>query len=197
MVSNMNTDPLYWETRYAQGGNSGEGSIGRYRRWKWAIINRYAPNLARVIDIGCGDLTFWEKKRLPEYIGIDISKTIINRNIEAHPHSKFIHAPAEITIPGLQAPTVLCLDLLFHIMNDAAYTQILKNICEHSTDKIFIYTWMKNPWKNKATDGKYQTFRRLELQLPLFYEQGFDLVERVPCPFDVGAMYVFQYKEVK
>jgi hypothetical protein len=188
----ISKEEQYWESRYAEGGNSGAGSTGIFRKWKWDTIFRYTPDLAQVIDIGCGDLRFWENKQLTEYIGIDKSKTIIDRNAVNHPQAKFIHSPAENYIPDLQAPTVLCIDLLFHIMNDTAYLQILENLCKYSTDLVFIYTWQTNPWRDKTTDGKYQTYRPLENYFHIFEESGFNLVERVPCHFDIGAMYVFQ-----
>lgn len=182
----------YWDRRYARGGNSGDGSIGRYRKWKWGIIHRYAPDLTNVVDIGCGDLRFWGDVIPKQYVGVDISEIVITKNTLRHPRNNFITSPAEITIPGIQAPTVLCLDLLFHIMDDTAYTQILGNLCRYSTDLIFIFTWQKSPWKDRTTDNRYQIFRPLEDQLSLFKENGFTLTGRSACPDDPGAMYVFK-----
>jgi len=50
----------YWERHYSKGGSSGPGSIGNYRSWKWNTILEFENSIDDVIDIGCGDLSFWE-----------------------------------------------------------------------------------------------------------------------------------------
>lgn len=70
----------YWEKRYSIGGSSGKGSIGKERAWKWSIIDNYSPNIQNVIDVGCGDLSFWSNRECKDYTGIDMSETIIEKN---------------------------------------------------------------------------------------------------------------------
>jgi len=70
----------YWEERYLNGDNSGEGSRGKHRAWKWGILNKYIPEMTDVIDVGCGDLAFMENIDVDKYTGIDISQYIINKN---------------------------------------------------------------------------------------------------------------------
>jgi hypothetical protein len=185
----------YWEERYKRGGNSGAGSVGRYRRFKWLIINRYVPSISQVIDVGCGDLKFWKGSLPIDYTGIDISKTIITKNKRLYPGSTFLNYPAEILIENLKAPVVFCLDLLFHIINESAFNSILNNLCIYSTEYIFIYTWKENPLNNKITDDKYQYFRPLETNLEIFTKHGFSLLCSLSPVFDIGAMYVFKKGE--
>jgi SAM-dependent methyltransferase len=153
----------YWETRYGKGGSSGAGSIGGSRRWKWNLIHSYAANVDDVIDIGCGDLRFWEDHEidLPEsfrYFGLDISSTIVQHNRTSHPTWIFHVGNASCPIPGLQGRIVLCLDVLFHIMDDDAFVGILENLCHYSLDWIFIFTWWRNPfsfgWRLRHLYGK-------------------------------------------
>ena len=135
----------YWEERYASGSASGCGSIGPSRTWKWDIINCYLPKIDRIIDVGCGDLSFWEGRSYKDYTGIDISKTIIERNREKRPKWNFIVSPAETYINGVTGECVFCLDTLFHIMDDGTFISILENLCYYSTKYIFIHTWFRNP----------------------------------------------------
>ena len=108
----------YWDQRYIDDGTSGSGSIGDYRDFKWGIIDRYAPFLQSVVDVGCGDISFWERRDCIDYTGIDISGTIIKRNRILRPDWEFLRSNAETRIEELSKSTVFCFDMLFHIMND-------------------------------------------------------------------------------
>ena len=74
----------YWNKRYANGLTSGDGSIGCLKDFKWGIIDKYVGDISQksVIDVGCGDLSFWEGKDCDEYTGIDISNVVIEHNKE-------------------------------------------------------------------------------------------------------------------
>jgi hypothetical protein len=214
----------YWEQRYKKGGTSGEGSIGEYRKWKWEIIDKYVKSIDGVIDVGCGDLSFWEGKDFPNhYTGIDISQTIIERNRKSmSPNLTFLCSPAEDYLNIGTATIVFCLDVLFHIMDDSIYEKILSNLTRYSNDWIFIFTWSKNPFSSLQTrfsvaknnllqrkiksalghifdassDGRYQKYRRFDTYFSIFEKAGFPLkaVERDEQVGKYGSMYVFKKK---
>jgi len=217
----MKIDELsYWDTRYKKGGNSGAGSIGQYRNQKWDIIESFVGDVNDVIDVGCGDLSFWEGKDCVSYLGIDRSPKIININRIARPHWKFINADAAET-QSIQARIVFCFDILFHIMNDGIYCDILSNLTKYSNEWIFIFTWKENPfisWKLRSrifyyrliegkifqavkmlmgstTDFHYQTYRNLIDSISIFQIAGFELQAEIggfPDPW--SAMFVFKKK---
>ena len=168
--------------------------------------------LSKVIDVGCGDLIFWRAEslrlahpqswhthgimRTEEYMGIDISETVITRNRgHAVRGWSFIISPAHILNQGLGAPVVFCMDLLFHIMDDMAFIETLKNLCHYSEDLIFIHTWKYNPFKDSTSDGIYQKYRLLKAYFGIFVESGFTLMEERVNPNRVGCMYVFKRKD--
>ena len=191
-------EEAYWEYRYLKGYNSGEGSAGEERDWKWKTITGFAPKITSVIDVACGDLRFWKglwKGDPDRYVGIDISKTIIEENRKMQIDWDFIWSPAERRIEGLKAPFVFCMDLLFHIMDDDRYEAILENLCYYSSRFIFIHTWINNPLGDRDqgpfTDGKYMTFRKFEDYFPIFEERGFSSPQIRLNPNDVGALYFF------
>lgn len=191
-------EEAYWEIRYNLGCNSSESCAGDERDWKWKMITEFAPRITSVIDVGCGDLRFWKAGPKPgRYIGIDISRTIIERNKGIPERNrKFICAPAEKRIDGLKAPFVFCIDLLFHIMDDDRYEAILENLCYYSSRFIFIHSWINNFFgdRNRGpfTDGKYMTFRRFEDYFHIFKRREFSnpLIKRNPN--GIGALYLFQ-----
>lgn len=202
----------YWDFRYKQGGTSGEGSIGIGRAWKWGIIGeairRHSPALlkldstlmpilSKVIDVGCGDLSFWNVETklaifVEDYIGIDISDTIITKNQEQRINGrKFIVSSSHILNQELKAPVVFCMDLLFHIMDDMAFIKTLKNLCHYSEDLIFIHSWKYN----SVSDGVYMKYRPLEAYFGIFMERGFTLVEEKLNPNKIGTLYIFKRSE--
>jgi ubiquinone/menaquinone biosynthesis C-methylase UbiE len=212
----------YWDKRYSSGGKSGIGSIGVERKWKWNTIDSYVETLDDVLDVGCGDISFWENRDCEKYIGIDISETIIQKNRLERPDWTFICKNAKNRIENLSKDVVLCLDVLFHIMNDTQYREILENLCYYSQKYIIIHTWHKNPFteinllkkftrnifklqfgksmealkmlfsEDKHTDGKYQYFRNIETNLNIFEKHGFRLIEVEKNPNGISAMYLFQ-----
>ncbi|MBA3044795.1 MAG: class I SAM-dependent methyltransferase [Euryarchaeota archaeon] len=205
-------DKDYWEERYKQGKGSGEGSIGSYKKWKWEIIKHHVKDLDDILDVGCGDLSFWEGQDCQKYTGIDFSSIIIENNQKLHPDWKFIVASASDQL-NVSARIVLCLDVLFHIMDENTYIKILNNLGLWSNEWLLIFTWEKNPFdkrkgirkiltKPKVTDGAYQYYRDFSKYVNILESHGFILLETRSIdlsPSDesrpIGAMYVF--KKVK
>ena len=211
----------YWDNRYKTGGNSGLGSISKNRDWKWEIIKKYCSDLNNIIDVGCGDLSFWEGKDCKNYVGIDISPFIIQKNRDLRKNWQFICNSADIR-QDIKANTVFCFDVLFHIMDERVYKKILENLTYYSEDIIFIYTWKENPFRDKrlvkncffnyiihgkvikaikilfvkklTTDFHYQTYRNFLNYLYIFNKNNFILtvIETDENISDVGAMYVFK-----
>jgi len=211
----------YWDNRYRTGGNSGSGSISRNRDWKWEIIKKYCNDLNNIIDVGCGDLLFWEGKDCKNYLGIDISPFVIQKNKELRKNWQFICDSADIQ-QDIKAKIVFCFDVLFHIMDERVYKKILENLTYYSEDLIFVYTWKQNPFSDKklikncflsyvmhgkiiraikilfvkklTTDFYYQKYRDFLDYLYIFNKNNFILagIETDKNISDVGAMYVLK-----
>jgi hypothetical protein len=208
----------YWNSRYAAKGTSGPGSVGLSRAWKWGVITRHCPNYGNssVIDVGCGDLSFWEQRDLPAtYLGIDMSEVIIRRNQAGYgsPTAHFINSRAEERQP-ISAPVVFCFDVLFHVLDERQYLAILENLCSYSQDYLFVYTWIRNPFRDPLIVSRqicrfrfrdlvtgvvsghdaYQMYRDFSLYLPVFERRGFRL-EVIELPGAINphaAMMVFR-----
>lgn len=212
----------YWDERYANDSTSGEGSIGSNRDWKWNVVERFVPFYSSVLDVGCGDLSFWEGRECEDYTGIDISKTVIENNINRRPKWKFICENAGTRIENLKKEVVFCFDVLFHIMDSKTFVEILQNLCHYSNDYILIHTWLNNPFskknqlkklgksflklkggnvlvslnkiisKEKSTDGRYQYYRPLKNYLEIFRNNGFQLIGTEENPNKIGVIYIFR-----
>jgi hypothetical protein len=141
----------YWDHRYRSGGTSGLGSVGEEREWKWSVIDSYVQDLDDVVDIGCGDLSFWENRRehLPDdfrYFGLDVSGAVVDRNRRRYPDWRFHVGDASDPIPGIEGRIVLCLDVLFHILDNEVYDRIVENLTRYSSEWISLSTWWRNPF---------------------------------------------------
>ena len=80
MVTNINFDSKeYWENRYKYQGNSGAGSYGKLAEFKAEVINEFINenNINNVIEFGCGDGNQLNLFNIKNYLGFDVSDTII------------------------------------------------------------------------------------------------------------------------
>ena len=73
---------IYWDNRYKSGTHSGNQS---HREWEHMCIDKHITDETSVLDVGCGDLAFWDGKLPRRYFGVDISPTIIQNNRKCHP----------------------------------------------------------------------------------------------------------------
>src|SRR5260221_13994956 len=71
----------FWESTYRQGETSGPGSYGRLAEFKAEVLNEFvrSKGIQRVIDFGCGDGAQLQLARYPEYVGVDVAATSIER----------------------------------------------------------------------------------------------------------------------
>lgn len=195
----------YWERRYSEGGFSHKKYAFRGKRWKWKTINEIIGSIRNksFIDVGCGDLKFWKYplsgnlRKCANYVGIDISETIIEKNKLKYPGLCFFTLNAKDLFPPQikKADIVLALDLLYHIMNDLDFEKILRRLCEYSDDWIIINHWINNPFaeQKRITDGKYQYYRNLSRYEDVFISHDFELKTIVKYPYnDYGALYFYR-----
>lgn len=193
----------FWNKKYANGGISGRGSIGVYRNWKWVVIrNKIGMRFRNIIDVGCGDLSFWEHpianvilKNSKSYVGIDISDHIVERNKKNNPSMWFICAGSHEEQQGIRGDLVLVMDLLFHIMDEENFEKTLENICKYANQDLVVYTWKNNPFDNlnDVTDGRSQYYRRLGDYENIFHSNDVILEQFKDVPFDpYGRLYFFR-----
>jgi 2-polyprenyl-3-methyl-5-hydroxy-6-metoxy-1,4-benzoquinol methylase len=210
----MNFD---WNEHYKKGGMSGDPNEYKLSRdWKKNIINKYC-DLSKddIIDIGCGDLQFWDGNLPKYYTGVDISPIIIQKNQNTYPESIFIVSSATNKL-DISSNIVCCFDMLWHIIDDNDYINILKNIKNYSKRYIIIYTWNSNVFDKGIlyrlftnlvnfkhgkgfsfnqidNDGGYQKYRDfLSIVLPIF-EPEFKLINTYNnTHWKEGTMYIFE-----
>jgi hypothetical protein len=118
------------------------------------------------LDVGCGDLQFWDRRDCPDYLGIDSSQYIQQENAKRRPQWKFEVLDATKETIRFQKATVFCFDLLFHVLPEEGFRFLLENLAAATSEWLFVTNWSRNPLPNGVTtDGVYQVYRDLRSHL--------------------------------
>lgn len=139
---------LYWERRYRLGGDSGIGSYGQEAEYKAEVLNAFVRDkkIESAIELGCGDGHVLSLVDYPRYLGLDVSKTAIERcgrQFAGDASKSFLwYDPKASANFGdfLQADLTLSLDVLFHLVEDAIYDSYLCNLFEMSRRYVIVYS---------------------------------------------------------
>lgn len=120
----------YWEKRYKEGRTSGVGSYGKEAERKVLLIRDFVngcyPPIKTVLDFGCGDFNLgneFMKYINVVYTGYDFSDTIVMKNKELY-GTKLIKFTNKL--PRVKHDVVICMDVLFHIIDEEEYQKTLK-----------------------------------------------------------------------
>lgn len=137
----------YWEKRYLGGGNSGAGSYGELAKYKANFLNSFVRNnrIKTIIEFGCGDGNQLSYSEYPRYLGLDISQKSIDlcRHRFQNDESKsFIHYDPKYFFNNgfINSELVICIDVLYHIINNEEFFKTLEDIFSCSVNFIILYT---------------------------------------------------------
>ena len=187
----------YWNNRYSLGMDSGSCSVGKLKDWRWKIIKKHAKLKNKsVLDVGCGDLRFWDGVKHTDYTGIDISKVIIEQNRVNKPNWFFICEDASIPSNNLMADivfylmadVVFCFEMLFHIMTEESYIRILQNLNRWTKETLFVSCWSERP--EPLVFQNYQAHYQLDEYLHLLPD--LELKKKYTIEKGLRALYVFE-----
>ena len=133
---------VYWEHRYASGGNSGDGSRGDNAQRKADYLNAFVKDnqVRSVLEFGCGDGHQLALANYPDYVGLDVAETAIEkcRTLFAlDSHKRFYLLP---TLWPLTAELVLSLDVTYHLVEQAVYDRHLEDVFSSATRFVILYT---------------------------------------------------------
>lgn len=126
-------EKCYWDSRYANGGDSGAGSQPGPIEKKVQWLSRL-DWVSSVVEIGCGDFQFGRRlmDRLPmaRYWGYDVSQVIVDRNQKMYglPRVQFAQVPEADDLPATDL--LMCVDVLFHVIDDRDYDYVIRRLAE-------------------------------------------------------------------
>ncbi|MBS1604104.1 MAG: class I SAM-dependent methyltransferase [Bacteroidetes bacterium] len=142
----------YWEERYRSGGNSGGGSYGRLADFKARVLNEFVKrNTVRsIVEFGCGDGNQLSLAEYPQYTGLDISPTIIDKckqRFAADPRKRFFVADEKGFRENgdlFKSELSLSLDVLYHLTEQSVYENYLKSLFNYAEKYVIIYSSNQN-----------------------------------------------------
>ena len=132
----------YWKNRYEDGGHSGLGSYGFLAEYKKNFINKFIKekHITSLLEYGCGDGNQLVLIDCKIKYGVDVSKTAIEKCINLMPESKFFVVSENEELFLKKTDLLLSLDVLYHLVEDEVFENYLKNIVEHGSDYVIIYS---------------------------------------------------------
>ena len=150
----------YWENRYKQNGNSGVGSYNNFATFKSEIINSFIKehDTKTIIDYGVGDGNQLSLLHLDgvQYVGIDVSPTVINKCKTMFKDDKNKRFVLDIECGGMKAELGLSCDVIYHLIEDNVYERYMNMLFNMSTKFVIIYA--KNEDINHAMHVKFRKF---------------------------------------
>ena len=131
----------YWEKRYSKGGDSGVGSYGQFAQFKADVLNDFVAKhgVETVIEFGCGDGNQLSLANYPDYIGFDVSSTVLSQcreRFRVDPRKAF-HLVNEYA--GETADLTLSLDVIYHLVEDSVFAQYMQTLFRASNRYAIIY----------------------------------------------------------
>lgn len=174
----------YWDDRYKTGKGSGKGSCNEWAKCKLDFIDLCSP-LHSILDVGCGDLSFWKNRVFNDYIGFDWSKEAIEKAHVNRPDlTTFVH---DATIPlEFKTWSVICLDILFHIKDEKKYKKIIENIFSYAIHQVIISTWSKEPTNYTKLHQQWHN----NLHIPV----GWEMHKKLFCEDGVNGIFTLHKK---
>lgn len=138
----------YWEKRYADGGDSGHGSYGRFAAFKAEVLNRFVAEqrIASVVEFGCGDGNQLALASYPDYLGLDVSETALaacRRRFAGDPGRRFRlyrPGPSAEGMPEQRADLALSLDVIYHLTEDPVFESYMNDLFDAARRFVIIYS---------------------------------------------------------
>lgn len=148
-ILNGSDEPLnskeFWENRYKSGLNSGTGSYSKLADFKAKVINEFiaGEKISKVIEFGCGDGNQLSLMKYQEYVGIDVSNTVIENNKKTFKDDKskkfYTTNEKEIYLKEKYELSI-SLDVIFHLTEDHVYEEYMIDLFNSSDKYIIVYS---------------------------------------------------------
>ena len=134
----------FWESVYREGGTSGPGSYGRLARFKADILNNFVreKDVESVIEFGCGDGAQLRLASYPAYVGVDVSRTSIERCSRLFTQDVTKRFYLVDNLPPSAGPfdLALSLDVIYHLVEDSVFDRYMSWLFRFSRRHVVIYS---------------------------------------------------------
>jgi SAM-dependent methyltransferase len=137
----------YWEERYHNKGNSGQGSYDQLAEGKAEILNDFVQkhNIKTVMEFGCGDGNQLRLAKYPQYLGLDVSPTAVKicYNLFKTDLSKSFYVYNTMAFVDnarlFKADLSMSLDVLYHLVEKEIFENYLRHLFASADRYVIIY----------------------------------------------------------
>ena len=191
----------YWEYRYKKGYDSGRGSYGKFSDIKSENINNFISkyNIKDVIEFGCGDGNQLINIKYENYIGYDVSKTIIDIVKEKFKHKQKWKFDLMENYDSKKATLTVSLDVIYHLVEDKIFEQYIETLFNASLKYVIIHSRDvdENNSELVSTGFKSISFKHfLDRKFSVYIEKNISthkLIEKIET---LENAYFFIYKKL-
>jgi hypothetical protein len=179
---------VYWDRRYASGGNSGVGSYAFFAEFKAEVLNDFVTthDVRTVIEFGCGDGNQLRLAKYPSYLGFDVSTAAILRCQEIFrlDQDKSFRLMSEYG--SEKADLTLSLDVIYHLVEDQVFEHYILTLFAASSRYVIIYS--SDFDGDRREEGAHVRHRRFTpwIQRNL---QGWALISHLPNRYPYRGDY--------
>lgn len=157
----------YWELRYVEGGNSGQGSYGKLGSVKADFLNHFvrSHDISSVIEFGCGDGHQLSLADYPSYVGLDVSRVAIglckSRFADDPTKSFFLYqSDSFVDRTGLfAADMAISLDVIYHLVEDQIFEAYMQHLFAAGERYVVIYS-TNDAVRDTAPHVRHRNFSR-------------------------------------
>lgn len=154
----------YWEQRYAVGGDSGAGSYGEIARFKARELNAFVreQGIRSVLEFGSGDGHQLSLADYPSYVGLDVSRTAVNkcRDLYVGDKSKEFYLYDSLTWRQQDfrtADLTMSLDVIYHLVEDLTYRAHMEHLFDAGDRFVAIFA-ADNEISDSASHVRHRKF---------------------------------------
>lgn len=145
-ASNLLSSAQYWNQRYINNGNSGSGSYGRLAEFKARTVNDFLDEkgIDTTIEIGCGDGNQLSMIHYKNYVGVDVSPVIIEKNKikfkDLRNYEFYCSLSERESYIQKKFDLSISMDVIFHLLEDSVFTSYIDDLFSLSNRFVVIYS---------------------------------------------------------
>jgi len=172
----------YWQNRYANGDNSGHGSVGELATFKAEVLNDLVirRDLRSVIEFGCGDGRQLKLFSFPQYVGFDVSTYALDLCREAFSDDNTKRFRNLDEYRDDKADLALSLDVIQHLVEDTVFTEHMRKLFGSARQCVAIYSG--NFDDRRRLRGPHVCFREFTRWIEQ-HETNWKLLHHIPNPY--------------
>jgi SAM-dependent methyltransferase len=155
----------YWERNYSRGGTSGPGSYGDLAYGKADFLNGFVRSngIQSVIEFGCGDGNQLSLSEYPAYVGLDVSRSAIERcrsRFAGDPGKSFFlyDSTCFVDRSGLfTSDLAMSLDVIYHLIEDHVFEAYMAHLFDAARRFVIVYS-TNGPVRDGAPHVRHRQF---------------------------------------